>query len=70
MARVYMITEVEMMSLLSGLELVEMRRKNHICHPNEQLEPEEQNRLDNVHRAFHFEVVRWAQAVGFDGYRK
>lgn len=72
MARVYKITEVEMLSLLDQLEVKSMTDKNILIHPDryEKLSPEEHNRLNAVHRAFYMVCVRWAQSVGFDGYRK
>jgi hypothetical protein len=65
MARVYMITEEEMQSLLDSLELSKLRQQNAIeKHAPEWFE------IDKMHRSFHFVAVRWAQSVGFDGYRK
>ena len=78
MARVYLITEPEMQGLLDQLELREMIDKNHIIGGTsvddrrerfENLSPDEKNRLDCVHRAFHMICVRWAQEMGFKGGR-
>ena len=78
MARVYMITEPEMQGLLDQLELTEMVDKNHIIggfstedrrERWENLSPDEKNRLNTVHRAFHMICVRWAQEMGFKGGR-
>ena len=78
MARVYVITEPEMQGLLDQLELKSMLDKNHIiggfgradrAARFEALTPDEQNRLNTVHRAFHFICVRWAQEMGFKGGR-
>ncbi len=78
MARVYLITEPEMQSLLDQLQLQEMVDKNYIIGGNsvedrqqryESLSPEEKNRLAGVHRAFHMICVRWAQEMGFKGGR-
>ena len=71
MARVYVITETEIQSLLDQLELKSMSDKNILVHPDQwdKLSPDEHNRLDSVHRAFHYVCVRWAQEMGFKGYR-
>jgi hypothetical protein len=71
MARVYMITEAEMQGLMDQLELKQMSDKNVLIHPDRfaALTPEERNRLEGVHRAFHFVCVRWAQDMGFKGGR-
>lgn len=66
MARQYVITEEEMMSLIEQLELAKLRQEaNHapqaIIHKTD---------YEDMHRTFHFYVVRWAQKMGFDGYRK
>lgn len=68
MAKQYVITEEEMNGLLDQLKLKEMERAN-IMRENAPLSPDEQNRLNAVHRSFHMVCVRWAQAIGFDGYR-
>lgn len=64
MALVYQITEPEMNALFDRLKLVEAQRQDD---PN--LTPDERNRLAAVHRMFHMETVRWAQELGFKGYR-
>lgn len=78
MAKVYIITEAEMNSLMDQLELQNMRDKNMIIggfsvedrqERYDKLSPDEQNRLNAVHRAFHFVCVRWAQEMGFRGMR-
>lgn len=78
MARVYMITEPEMQALLDQLEMKNMVDKNLMIggasaserqQRYEALSPEEQNRLNAVHRAFHYVCVRWAQEMGFTGGR-
>lgn len=71
MARVYMITEPEMQGLMDQLELKQMSDKNVLIHPDKlaTLTPGERNRLEGVHRAFHFVCVRWAQEMGFKGGR-
>lgn len=78
MARVYIITEPEMQGLLDQLQLTSMLDKNHLIGGHsvedrhqrfESLSPDEKNRLNNVHRAFHHICVRWAQEMGFKGGR-
>lgn len=66
MARQYVVTEEEMISLIESLELAKMRLEN--AHA-EKAAIHKQD-IDDVHRGFHFTVVRWAQAMGFDGRRK
>lgn len=65
MARQYVITEEEMLSLIDQMQLAEKGREDDV-----RLTPDERNRLSSVHRMFHMVVVRWAQSMGFDGYRK
>lgn len=73
MDRVYMITEPEMQGLMDQLHLAHMLSNNHIMHGGppafEKLTPDERNRLETVHRAFHHVCVRWAQDMGFKGAR-
>lgn len=71
MAVMYIITETEMNSLMDRLELKSMSDKNILIHPDQwsKLTPDEMNRLNGVHRAFHMVCVRWAQEMGFKGYR-
>lgn len=71
MARVYMVTETEMQSLLDQLELKSMSDKNVLIHHDQwnKLSVDEHNRLSDVHRAFHYVCVRWAQEMGFKGGR-
>ena len=78
MARVYVITEPEMQALLDQLKLTDMLDKNVLIGGSsieerqqryENLSPDEKNRLNGVHGAFHFVCVRWAQEMGFKGGR-
>lgn len=71
MARIYQITEAEMQGLFDQLELQSMLDKNHMIGPAQyaKLTSDERNRLEGVHRAFHFVCVRWAQDMGFGGRR-
>ena len=62
MAKVYLVTEEEMQSLIDGLELSKMRQQN--------VGPKENSQaISDMHRSFHYVAVRWAQAVGYKGYR-
>lgn len=58
MARVYQITEEEMYSLIDSLKMEKMDAK-----------ADGLNDLQDMHRRFHYVVVRWAQAMGFRGHR-
>ena len=76
MARVYMITEPEMNGLMDQLHLQSMLDHNYLlggfgtgAEKFERLSPNEQNRLNGVHGAFHMICVRWAQEMGFKGGR-
>ena len=71
MARVYVITEAEMQGLIDQLRLTDMGDKNVLIggEQYERLTPEEKNRLNAVHSAFHYVCVRWAQEMGFKGGR-
>lgn len=62
MARVYVVTEEEMIALIDSLELEKMRKEGHY-------RGLEKPTLDDIHRAFHFVAVRWVQAMGFKGRR-
>lgn len=48
-------------SLLNRLELVKLRRDYYGRWDN----PEKPPTVEEVHRAFHYEVVRWLQEQGF-----
>ncbi|PQM29386.1 hypothetical protein CVO77_00150 [Sphingopyxis lindanitolerans] len=65
MARQYVVTEEEMLSLVESMELEKMRMNGHF----RQMDATSQE-IQDVHRAFHFVAVRWVQAMGFQGYRK
>lgn len=80
MARQYVITEQEMLSLLDRLELRRLKEEN-VCDPTRHFddawralsEKEKENMkpaVDSLHRGFHFIVTRWAQEMGFDGRRR
>ena len=66
MARQYVVTEEEMTSLIESLELTKLRQNDSHA-PKSPLHKDD---IDAVHRTFHHRVVRWAQSIGFDGYRK
>ena len=66
MAKQYVVTEEEMMSLIESLELAKLRlRDSHA--PTSPLHKQD---IDDVHRTFHGVTVRWAQSMGFNGWRK
>lgn len=78
MARQYVITEAEMQGLFDQLKLQSMLDMNHIIGGFltedrqarfEALSTDEKNRLNTVHRAFHYICVRWSQEMGFTGGR-
>lgn len=66
MARQYVITEEEMMSLIEQLELSKLRQMDSHA-PQSAIHKQD---IDDIHRKFHLYVVRWAQNMGFDGWRK
>lgn len=66
MAKQYVITEEEMLSLIESLELAKLREMDAHA-PNSIIHKPD---VDSLHRKFHYVAVRWAQSVGFDGYRK
>jgi hypothetical protein len=65
MARVYIVTEEEMISLVESLELEKLRAAGHFRGSN----PEQEQIRSDMHRTFHMVAVRWVQAMGFKGYR-
>lgn len=60
MSKQYIVTVEEMKSLVRGLELKKLKEERKNIHTGEDIT------LDEMHRLFHYEVIRWAQAVGFD----
>lgn len=64
MSKVYVVTEEEFMSLIESLELIRLR-ENNVLSKN----PDEVPTKEEMHRAFHYVVVRWVQAMGFQGFR-
>ena len=66
MALQYVVTEEEMLSLIESLELAKLReRDSHATQSSIHRQD-----IDDMHRRFHHVTVRWAQSVGFHGYRK
>jgi hypothetical protein len=63
-AKQYIVTEEEFMSLIESLEL-EALRKNNVMREDHTKPPTHAD----IHRAFHFVVVRWVQKMGFGGHR-
>ena len=65
MAIQYVVTEAELMSLIEQLELAALRAcsshvENALIHRTD---------IEDLHRTFHFYVVRWVQDIGFKGHR-
>jgi hypothetical protein len=70
MAIQYVVTEEEMLSLIDQLKLTAMQDAGHFRNfkePNADHSTPPQ--IADIHRAFHFVVVRWVQAMGFKGHR-
>lgn len=65
MARQYVVTEEEMLSLIESIELGKMRQMNEHA-PQATIHKQD---IDDIHRQFHYIVVRWVQAMGFKGHR-
>ena len=61
--KVYVVTDQEMKSLIDQLELHAMREAN-VTHADVS-----SLQVQEMHRAFHFVAVRWAQAMGYTGIR-
>ncbi len=66
MAKQYVVTEEEMLSLIEGLELTKLRQFD----AHAPASPLHKQDIDDTHRTFHLHVVRWAQQMGFCGYRR
>jgi hypothetical protein len=66
MAVQYIVTQEEMMSLIEQLELTSLRARDAHA-PKATIHKAD---IDDLHRTFHHVVVRWAQSIGFDGWRK
>ena len=62
MAKQYVITEEEFLSLLESLELHKLRRNN-VCET-------ETPTADDLHRGFHYVTVNWIQQMGFTSCRR
>lgn len=71
MAIQYIVTETEMLALLDQLKLTAMQEVGHFRNWQDikDLANERPPQLADLHRAFHFVVVRWAQEIGFKGHR-
>ena len=65
MAKQYVVTNEEFMSLIESLELVALRKANMMREDMSQ-----PPRFEDIHRAFHYVVVRWVQAMGADAVRR
>jgi hypothetical protein len=66
MAIQYVVTEEEMLSLIDSLKLAEFELKDR---PDQFIGANGKPDVNGMHKAFHYRVVRWAQSVGFKGYR-
>lgn len=64
MAKQYIVTEEEFLSLIESLELVKLR-DNNIMRADFDKPPSK----GDMHRAFHYVVVRWVQEMGFKAHR-
>ena len=64
MARQYVVTEEEFMSLVESLELAALRKHNMLR--DDMTKPPS---WDDIHRSFHHVVVRWVQQMGFNARR-
>lgn len=62
MARQYVVTEEELLSLIESLELNKLRKTVEQGKTHDQV-------TSDMHRSFHFVVTRWVQSIGFKGYR-
>jgi hypothetical protein len=71
MAIQYVITEVEMNSLMDQIKLQTMLDRNLIIHPDRyaKLDTDAREAIADMHRSFHMVAVRWAQSIGFKGDR-
>ena len=67
MARVYLVTEEEMRSLLNTLKLESMSDCNLMT--RDSADYDKPATMRDCHRAFHLVVTRWSQSIGFDGVR-
>ena len=64
MAVQYVVSEAEMQSLFDQLRLESMRTEGYF-----RGEPDRPITLNDMHRSFHMVTVRWAQAMGYKGFR-
>ena len=55
MARQYVLTDAELEALVTGLELEKLRLKDR--------SDQQRMTVDDIHRTFHYHVVRWVQDV-------
>lgn len=66
MAIQYVVTEEEFMALLDGLKLEKFEMESR---PERFTNVVGKPDIDGMHRAFHYRVVRWVQAMGFKAHR-
>jgi hypothetical protein len=58
--KVYLVTELELKTLLERLELAKLRQMNFHA-PTSTIHKSE---IDDLHRIFHYVAVQWTQEVG------
>lgn len=58
--RQYVVTDEEMAALIASLELTKLREMIRVPPGRAGL-----TEIDDVFRAFHYQVVRWTQGVGY-----
>lgn len=59
MAKQYVVTEAELKQLIEGLELEKLRAAD----PTTRKSVVHKQDIDDLHRTFHYHVVRWVQDV-------
>lgn len=64
MAKQYVVTEEEFLSLIDQLKLQSMQSANVL-----RADHDKPPTADDIHRAFHYVAVRWVQAMGCSAVR-
>ena len=65
MAKQFVVTEEEFMSLIESLEIHALRKNNIMREDYSKPATHE-----DIHRSFHYVVVRWVQKMGADAVRR
>lgn len=68
MMRQYVVTEAELLALIDSLASQKMIQQN-VMREGWKDDPNGK-RPEDLHRAFHYVVVRWVQDIGFSGLRQ